>query len=262
MAATVADVLQSLKFKRSELEKVAESVCVALAEDPQSVDPSDRVIFHELQWTERDIAREVGKCQSRKQWKHQAGTNAQYAESVETLAAVAKTVPEKVRSLQIKIDELQSKIDDERSKLHQAEQAVETYEHARAMLRQNVPPFIRKQYDDELALIRSSEEAERMRALQQRRNMITKVLSELSIVDAETLPSIRLHCEACLPSALPPPSRMLENLGIDQYQWHNYLEKLRQEMPGIVAELSELEHDFAERLAFAETILDYYLEGK
>jgi hypothetical protein len=127
------------------------------------------------------------------------------------------------------------------------------------MLRENVPSFIRKQFDDEVSRIRNSESYIHMRELQSRRDMILKILDELSEVNADTINSIRLHCESCLPSALPSPSRTLQNPGIDQHQWFVYLEKLRDELPVIEGELLSLEADFNDELASAEQILDYYI---
>jgi hypothetical protein len=263
MVATM-DILSSLKFKRSELLKAAEDVCLALAEDPRSVSAEDRIIFQELGWNDRDVAREIGRCTSLKRWKREAGTNGQYADAVEQLDAVSKTVPKKVAELQVKVDELLAKIDDENSKLAKIQNQVDSFEYARRMLRENVPPFIRKQFDDEVSRIRTSESYIHMRELQSRRDMIGKILDELSVVNADNLAPIKLHAEgAGLDGIIPPPSPYWnQNRGINETVWMEYLDRLRMELPSVEAELSELEMTIDESLAAAETILDFYLEGK
>ncbi len=264
MVATM-DILSSLKFKRSELLKVAEDVCLALAEDPRSVDPSDRVIFQELGWNDRDIAREIGRCQSLKKWKREAGTNGQYADSIEQLGAVSKTVPKKVAELQVKIDELLVKIADEKAKLTNAEKVVAGYEHARKLLRQSVPDHVKNAFNDEVARIRSTPTAEKMRELQARKRTVCSVLETLSVVNAETVRGIRLHAETSgIKGIIPPPSPYWNhNRGINESVWHKYLNRLRKELPGIELQLMELESDYNEQLADAESILDYYItEGK
>jgi hypothetical protein len=264
MVATM-DILSSLKFKRSELLKVAEDVCLALAEDPRSVDPSDRVIFQELGWNDRDIAREIGRCQSLKKWKREAGTNGQYADSIEQLDAVSKTVPKKVAELQVKIDELLVKIADEKAKLTNAEKVVAGYENARKLLRQSVPDHVKNAFNDEVSRIRSTRSAERMRELQARKRTVVGVLERLSIVNGDTIAPIRLHAEgARIVGIIPEPSpHWNQDRGINEAIWHEYLDRLRLELPTIESELLELEADFDEQLAEAETILDFYItEGK
>jgi hypothetical protein len=262
MTATM-DVLTSLKFKRSELLKVAELVCMALAEDPRSVDPDDMCIFQELQWNDRDVAKEIGRCQALKKYKREAGTNGQYADAVEQLDAVSKTVPKKVAEIQVKIDELQAKIDDEKRKLTQAEKTVEGYQHARRMLRDFVPAFVKKQFDDEVARIRSSESSDRMRELQGRKRTIIGVLENLSLVNSETVAAIKLHAQNHVPGVIPPPSPHWNgSRGINEAVWAEYLDRLRAELPAVESELLELEKDFDEELSQAEQILDYYLEAK
>jgi hypothetical protein len=237
---------------------------LALAEDPRSVDPADRIVFQELGWNDRDVAREVGRCTSLKRWKREAGTPGAFADAVEQLDAVQKVVPKKIAELQAKIDELRSKIDDETSKLAKIQNQVDSFEYARKMLRENVPSYVRKQFDDEVARIRSTDSADRLRELRARQRTILGVLENLSIVNAHTVAQIRLHCQAVgLANVVPPPSENWNgNRFIDERVWHGYLDSLRVELPTIESELLELEADFDEQLASAETILDYYLEGK
>jgi SMC interacting uncharacterized protein involved in chromosome segregation len=236
---------------------------MALAEDSRSVDPEDLVIFSELGWNDRDIAKEVGRCQALKKWKREAGTNGQYADAIEQLDAVSKTVPKRVAELQAKIDELQAKVDSERAKLTTAERTVQGYEHARRMLRDIVPAFVKKQFDDELARIRSSESSDRMRELQARKRTIVGVLENLALVNSDTIPAIRLHAANNVVGVVPSPSSdCYVNRGINETVWQEYLDQLRAELPAVESELLELEKDFDEELSQAEQILDYYLEAK
>jgi DNA repair exonuclease SbcCD ATPase subunit len=256
-------VLSRLKFKHWELIKAAEAVLVAMATDPLSVDPEDKCVFDELRWDERKIARELGRVQALHKWQPKAGSNVEFAESVEMHAALSKSVPKKVSELQSKRDEIQAKIDEENAKLSQAQRRLDGFDHARKMLRDLVPTFIRKKYDDELAAIRSSDSANRMRELQSRRTMIHGVLEKLSQVDAHNVAQIRLHCQSVgLADIVPPPSPNFEqNRHINEVLWHAYLNQLRDELPTLEAELAELEQFIDEELAAAESILDYYIQG-
>jgi hypothetical protein len=258
-------VLNRIKLEHSELVAAAEQVLIALANDPRSVNEEDKIVFKWLGWTEKDIARELGRVQQLQRWKPQAGSSVEYAESVEMHAALSKSVPKKVSELQAKIDELQSKVDEENSKLNQAQRRLDSMDHARKMLREIIPKHVQKLFDDELVRIRTSESADRMRELQARRRTIVGVLENLSVVNADTVAAIRLHCKAVgLPNVVPPPSEYWnQNRYINETVWHQYLDKLRLELPSLEAELSELEMTIDESLAEAETILDYYItEGK
>ena len=263
MAATM-DVLSRIKLEHSELVAAAEQVLLAMANDPRSVAEEDKIVFKWIGWTEKDIARELGRVQHLQRWRPQAGSSVEYAESVEMHAALSKSVPKKVSELQSKIDEIQEKIDFENAKLNQAQRRLDSMDHARRMLRDIVPKHVRKSFDDELARIRTSESAERMRELQSRKRTIVGVLENLSVVNADNLAPIKLHAEgAGLDGIIPPPSPYWnQNRGINESVWHEYLDSLRTELPGLEAELLALEADFDEQLANAEQILDYYLEGK
>jgi hypothetical protein len=256
-------VLNRIKFEHLELIKAAEAVLVAIATDPLSVDPEDKIVFNWLNWDERKIARELGRVQSLHQWQPKAGSNVEYAESVEMHAALSKSVPKKVSELQAKRDEIQAKIDEENAKLSQAQRRLDGFDHARKMLRDLVPAYIQKKYDDELTTIRTSESASRMRELQSRRTMIHNVLKNLSQVGADNVAQVRLHCQSVgLADVVPPPSPNFEqNRYINEVLWHAYLNQLRGELPTLEAELAELEQFIDEELAAAESILDYYIQG-
>ena len=257
-------VLNRIKFEHAELVAAAEQVLLAMANDPRSVAEEDKIVFKWLSWTEKDVARELGRVQQLQRWKPQAGSRVEYAESVEMHAALSKSVPKKVSELQAKIDELQSKVDEENAKLNLAQRRLDSMDHARRMLREITPKHIRKAFDDELARIRTSETADRMRELQARRRTILGVLENLSVVNTDTVAQIRLHAKAVgLENVVPPPSEYWnQNRYINETIWHEYLSQLRSELPSVEAELSELEMTIDEWLADAETILDFYLEGK
>jgi hypothetical protein len=259
----VMDVLSRIKLEHAELVAAAEQVLIAMSNDPRSVDEQDKIIFKWLSWTEKDIARELGRVQQLQRWKPLAGSSVEYAESVEMHAALSKSVPKKVSELQAKIDELQNKVDEENSKLNQAQRRLDGMDHARRMLREIIPKHVKKQFDDELARIRTSESAERMRELQARKRTIVQVLENLSVVNAGTVAEIRLHAKAVgLAHVVPPPSPSWNgNRLIDEAAWALYLDRLRSELPSIESELLELERSFDEQLADAESILDFYLEG-
>ena len=258
-------VLNRIKFEHAELVAAAEQVLLAMANDPRSVNEEDKIVFKWLGWTEKDVARELGRVQQLQRWRPQAGSSVEYAEAVELHAALSKSVPRKVSELQSKIDEIQKKIDEENSKLNKAQRRLDSMDHARRMLRDIVPKHVRKSFDDELARIRTSESADRMRELQSRKRTIVGVLENLSVVNADTVAAIKLHAEgAGLAGVIPPPSPHWNgNRGIGEDAWHQYLDRLRTELPGLEAELSELEMTIDEWLADAESILDYYIsEGK
>jgi hypothetical protein len=261
----VMDVLSRIKLEHAELVAAAEQVLIAMANDPRSVDEQDRLVFSWLGWSERDIARELGRVQQLQRWRPQAGSSVEYAEGIELHAALSKSVPKKVSELQAKIDELQNKVDEENNKLNQAQRRLDGMDHARRMLRDIVPKHVKKAFDDELTRIRTSETAERMRELQSRKRTILGVVENLSVVSASNVAQIRLHCQAVgLKNVVPPPSEYWnQNRYIDEAVWHEYLDRLRSELPTIESELIELERDFDEQLASAEQILDFYiLEGK
>jgi hypothetical protein len=258
-------VLNRIKFEHAELVAAAEQVLIAMANDPRSINEEDKIVFKWLSWTEKDIARELGRVQQLQRWKPQAGSSVEYAEAVEMHAALSKSVPKKVSELQAKIDELQNKVDEENSKLNQAQRRLDSMDHARKMLRDIVPKHVRKSFDDELARIRTSESADRMRELQARRRTIVGVLENLSVVNADTVAPIKLHAKAVgLEGVVPAPSEFFnQNRFINETIWHEYLDKLRDELPAIETELSQLEMSVDEWLADAESILDYYVtEGK
>jgi hypothetical protein len=262
MVATM-DVLSRIKLEHSELVAAAEQVLIAMANDPRSVAEEDKIVFQWLGWTEKDIARELGRVQQLQRWKPQAGSSVEYAEAVELHAALSKSVPKKVSELQAKIDELQIKVNEENAKLSQAQRRLDSMDHARKMLRDIVPKHVRKQFDDELTRIRTSESADRMRELQSRKRTIVGVLENLAVVNSDTIAPIKLHCQAVgLQNVVPPPSEHWNgSRGIEKDAWHEYLNMLRDELPSIEAELSQLEMSVDEWLADAESILDYYLEG-
>ena len=257
-------VLNRIKFEQLELVKAAESVLVAMANDPRSVDPEDRIVFTWLGWDERKIARELGRVQALRQWKPKAGSNVEYAESAEMHAALSKSVPKKVADLQAKRDEIQGKMDDENIKLAQAQSRLDGMDHARKMLRDLVPAHVRKRFDDELSVIRSGPSAERLRTVRGRRDMILDVLERLSSVNADTDQEIRLHANAAgLQGILPEPSSCIEFRRLNERPWVSYLDQLRAELPSLEAELLDLTTTIDEQLADAETILDHYiLEAK
>jgi len=148
-------------------------------------------------------------------------------------------------------------------KLQAAQRLVDGMDHARKMLRDLVPAHIKKSFDDELSTIRCSDSAERMRELRNRRKMIYSVLETLSQVDSNNVAQVRLHASAAgLVGVVPDPSEFFyENRLINDSVWHQYLEQLRAELPSVEAELSDLEMSIDEKLAAAESILDYYIEG-
>jgi DNA repair exonuclease SbcCD ATPase subunit len=260
----VMDVLSRIKLEHSELVAAAEQVLLAMANDPRSVNEEDKIVFKWLSWTEKDIARELGRVQQLQRWKPQAGSSVEYAEAVELHAALSKSVPKKTSELQAKIDELQAKIDDENSKLNQAQRRLDSMDHARKMLREIIPKHVRKAFDDELARIRTSETADRMRELQSRKRTVVSVLQNLSTVSASNVAEVRLHAKAVgLEGVVPPPSEFWnQNRYINETIWMEYLDRLRAELPSIEAELSQLEMSVDEWLADAESILDFYLEAK
>ena len=257
-------VLNRIKFEHAELVQAAEAVLLAMSQDPRSVAEEDKIVFKWLGWTEKDISRELGRVQQLQRWKPQAGSSVEYCECVELHAALSKSVPKKVEELQAKIDELQAKVDEENAKLNLAQRRLDSMDHARRMLREITPKHIRKAFDDELARIRTSETADRMRELQARRRTILGVLENLSVVNTDTLAAVKLHAEAAgLKGIIPPPSVFWNhNRGIDEAPWHEYLDNLRSELPSVESELSQLEMSVDEWLADAESILDFYLEGK
>ena len=100
MTKTADDILERLRVEREELLDVAEQVLEQMAVDPQGVDPSDKFVFQVLGMSEEDVRREVSRMNSVIKWRPMAGTNAEYAEAVETLDALQKSVPEEVERIQ------------------------------------------------------------------------------------------------------------------------------------------------------------------
>lgn len=257
-------VLNRIKFEHAELVQAAEAVLLAMSQDPRSVAEEDKIVFKWLGWTEKDISRELGRVQQLQRWRPQAGSSVEYAESVEMHSALLKSVPKKVSELQSKIDELQEKIDFENNKLNQAQTRLDSMDNARKILREIVPRHVRKQFDDEIARIRTSESYDRLRELRSRKEVINNVLENLSRINADTIGQILLHAEAIkLANIIPPPSKNREQPRIaDESAWYAYIDLLRLELPSVEAELSELQITIDEWFAEAEQVLDFYLEAK
>ena len=112
--------------------------------------------------------------------------------------------------------------------------------------------------------LRSSRSATRMRELAARKRMIEQVLQNMPCVSAQSPKNNRaiiLHGQSVgLKGLTPPPSRSGSDQRIDEAVWNNYIEELRIELPTIEPELKQLETEFQDRLAEAESILDYYLD--
>lgn len=242
MTKTADDILERLRVEREELLDVAEQVLEQMAVDPQGVDPSDKFVFQVLGMSEEDVRREVSRMNSVIKWRPMAGTNAEYAEAVETLDALQKSVPEEVERIQSQIRKLSEKLSIEQRKLSSAEKAVQTMESARRALRESIPARIRKLFDDRMVQIRSSRSSVRMRELAARKRTIEQVLQDLTIITPKTSRSIILHAQAMkVQGIVPPPSSLGTEQRVNEEAWNRYLDQLREELPTIEPELKQLQ---------------------
>jgi hypothetical protein len=263
MNKTADDILSKLRVERDELFAAAEKLLEAMARDPHSVDPADKFVFQLLGWSKDDIQRELELVSAALRWKPLAGTSAEYAEAVETLDALQKTIPDECERIQGQIEKLNQKLASERRKLTFAEQALQRMENARSNLRNVVPARVKKLFDDRMVQIRSSTKAARLRELTARKRTIAGVLRDLSPITDKNFRAIILHSEAVkLQGLTPPPSKIGSERSIDETVWNRYLAQLRDELPTIEPELRELQTEFDDELAEAESILDYYLQDQ
>ncbi len=260
---TTMNVLNRVKFEHSELIDAAEQVLIAMAADPSGVDPSDEYVFRVLGWDERRVARELGRVSAVQRFRSMAGTNAQFAESVEVAEAYSQSVPLEVAKLDRKLEELQAKRYAEQSKLDDAKRRVDAMENARSQLRTLIPQHVRTRFEKEMNLQMGSGVAETLRELKNRRTHIQGVLEKLSTVDSTTIRQIVLYCENHLRDAIPEPSPNSDRgYRLNEHLWAEHLASLRVELSQIESEIPSLQAEHDESVAAVETILDYYVSEK
>jgi hypothetical protein len=223
--------------------------------------------------TRDDVMGECGRVAAVRELMAQSGSPEAYRAAELDAIEAARFEAERRPALEEKLAEIQAQLDELAEGREQAEEVLESFQHARARLRlpQMLPRHVRDAWESDQQAVRT-----------RHRKKISEVEVELTVLvgleridlgTADGVKAARLHCESAQPnlitrtlSQLPPQAHLLhdpnghwqEQFSVEGFR--TYRERRLAERPKLEAKLAKLRADLDRELSEVAALLDHYVK--
>lgn len=251
--------VNEMALEQSRLFDAAEIICGEIA-DGQAPMPNDLLIFERLKWDGTKIAREVERLRVVRGLQKNAASIGKMNAAKADAVRIREANSAKISDAEKQIEAAQAKRDVAFREIVDAELRVENFETIRARLRTLAPAWAN---NERTAKARESSQLfGRVGPVSSRINMIEKIIADL--VERSDPNSRLAHLQHVdHPLGRAAVSQTLDGqmirFHVDETKWAQYVQAIRDELPGLLAEQETLKSQKAAFDSHADEILDCYL---
>ncbi len=245
--------------EQTRLFEAAEIICGEIA-DGQTPMGNELLIFERLKWDGNKIAREVERMRVVRGLQKNAASIGQMNAAKADAVKIREANSVKISDAEKQIEAAQTARDVAFREIVDGELKVENFEAVRARLRTLAPAWAN---NERTAKARESSQLfGRVGPVSSRINMIEKIIADLvERSDPDSRLAHLQHVDHPLGRAALSKSLdgQMIRFHIDEGKWLEYVQALRDELPGLLAEQETLKNQKAAFDSHADEILDCYL---